>query len=38
LTALAASLGAPFWFDVLKKIIMIRSAGRVPDEPSPKAS
>ena len=32
LTALAASLGAPFWFDVLNKIITIRSAGRVPEE------
>jgi len=30
LTALAASLGAPFWFDILKKIITIRSAGPVP--------
>ncbi len=26
-TALAISLGAPFWFDVLKKIITIRSSG-----------
>ena len=33
LTALAASLGAPFWFDILKKIITIRSAGPVPDSP-----
>jgi hypothetical protein len=32
LTALAASLGAPFWFDVLNKIITIRSAGKTPDE------
>lgn len=31
LTALAVSLGAPFWFDILKKIIAIRSAGPVPD-------
>ncbi|MEK7257906.1 MAG: hypothetical protein AAB316_24320 [Bacteroidota bacterium] len=26
-TALAISLGAPFWFDILKKIITIRSSG-----------
>jgi hypothetical protein len=32
LTAIAVSLGAPFWFDVLNKIINIRSAGRAPDE------
>ncbi len=27
ITALAISLGAPFWFDVLKKIVNIRSSG-----------
>ena len=32
LTAFALSLGAPFWFDTLNKIINIRSAGRAPDE------
>ncbi len=32
LTALAASLGAPFWFDILNKIITIRSAGKIPEE------
>lgn len=32
LTALAASLGAPFWFDVLNKIMSIRSAGKAPEE------
>ena len=32
LTALAASLGAPFWFDMLNKIITVRSTGRVPNE------
>jgi hypothetical protein len=32
LTAIAVSLGAPFWFDVLNKIINLRSAGRAPDE------
>lgn len=31
LTTLAISLGAPFWFDVLKKVSMIRSSGRVPN-------
>jgi hypothetical protein len=30
LTALAASLGAPFWFDVLDKFISIRSSGDPP--------
>ena len=34
LTAGAASLGAPFWFDVLNKIITIRSAGKAPEESS----
>ena len=32
LTALAISLGAPFWFDLLNKVISIRSAGRSPAE------
>jgi hypothetical protein len=32
LTVLALSLGAPFWFDLLNKIINIRSAGKSPDE------
>jgi|GEM_PF-2487564 len=32
LTAIAVSMGAPFWFDMLNKIINIRSAGRAPDE------
>jgi hypothetical protein len=32
LTAVALSLGAPFWFDVLNKFINIRSAGKSPDE------
>ena len=35
LTAGAASLGAPFWFDTLKKIITIRSAGKSPAEAAP---
>ncbi len=32
ITALALSLGAPFWFDLLKKLISIRSSGVNPDE------
>jgi hypothetical protein len=32
LTVFAASLGAPFWFDILNKIISIRSAGKLPKE------
>ena len=34
LTALAISLGAPFWFDMLNKIIVIRSTVK-PKEKSP---
>jgi len=36
LTAAAASLGAPFWFDVLNKIVTVRSSGKAPEE-TPKA-
>ena len=36
LTAGAASLGAPFWFDMLNKIISIRASGKAPEE-TPKA-
>jgi hypothetical protein len=32
LTALAASLGAPFWFDTLNKFMSIRSVGKAPEE------
>jgi hypothetical protein len=32
LTACAASLGAPFWFDVLNRVISIRAAGKAPEE------
>ena len=32
LTVVAISLGAPFWFDVLNKIVSIRSAGKAPEE------
>ena len=31
LTALAASLGAAFWFDTLKRFISIRSSGEKPE-------
>jgi hypothetical protein len=36
LTIVAISLGAPFWFDMLNKIVNLRSAGRSPEE-APKA-
>ena len=32
LTAFAISLGAPFWFDMLNKVINIRAAGKAPEE------
>lgn len=32
LTGIAISLGAPFWFDLLNKVITIRAAGRSPAE------
>ncbi len=32
ITASAASLGAPFWFDLLKRVVAIRSAGKAPEE------
>jgi hypothetical protein len=32
ITAFAATLGAPFWFDMLNKIMTIRSAGKAPEE------
>lgn len=32
LTILAISLGAPFWFDMLNKIVNIRYSGKSPDE------
>lgn len=34
-TALAASLGAPFWFDTLQRFVNIRGNGRAPDEKDP---
>ncbi|MGJ9416286.1 hypothetical protein ACHAC9_00765 [Massilia sp. CMS3.1] len=39
LTAIAATLGAPFWFDMLNRIISIRAAGKAPEEePKPPKS
>jgi hypothetical protein len=32
ITASAMSLGAPFWFDILKRFVSIRSAGKAPEE------
>jgi hypothetical protein len=32
ITALAISLGAPFWFDMLNKVMNVRAAGRAPEE------
>jgi hypothetical protein len=32
ITALMLSLGAPFWFDLLKKLVAIRGAGIKPEE------
>ncbi|HEX5872209.1 MAG TPA: hypothetical protein VFY65_17385, partial [Longimicrobium sp.] len=32
LTGIALALGAPFWFDLLNKVISIRAAGRSPAE------
>jgi hypothetical protein len=38
LTAVAISLGAPFWFDTLGKFANLRMAGKKPElEPNPKA-
>lgn len=34
LTTAAVSLGAPFWFDVLKKVANLRAAGPVPEPAS----
>lgn len=38
LTALAVSLGAPFWFDVLNKIIVIRSTVKPAEKSGPEGS
>jgi hypothetical protein len=36
-TIFAISLGAPFWFDLLNRIMNLRSAGKVPDPAPSKA-
>jgi hypothetical protein len=36
-TGLAVSLGAPFWFDTLKRFLNVRSAGPVPKKSEPAA-
>ncbi len=35
ITAAAAAQGAPFWFDILKKLINVRSTGPKPSEQKP---
>ncbi len=35
LTALAASFGAPFWFDTLNRFVNLRNAGRPPGQTDP---
>jgi hypothetical protein len=35
LTAIALSLGAPFWFDLLSKFMNIRGSGARPDRVQP---
>jgi len=35
ITAIAVSLGAPFWFDTLNKLVNLRSSGRKPEEIKP---
>jgi hypothetical protein len=38
ITAIAVSLGAPFWFDTLNRFMNIRNAGRSPEEKRDKSS
>lgn len=38
LTGLAASLGAPFWFDVLGRFVNVRNSGKAPAEKDPTQS
>ncbi|MDO9310138.1 MAG: hypothetical protein Q7T85_00430 [Nitrosomonas sp.] len=35
ITALAGTLGAPFWFDAISKLIAIRGVGKRPEETTP---
>lgn len=32
MTVLAISLGAPFWFDLLNRFMIVRGGGKTPDE------
>lgn len=36
ITTVASSLGAPFWFDILSKIVRVRASGKLPEEKSTK--
>ena len=38
LTGLAVSLGAPFWFDLLNKFIVIRSTVKPTEKSAPEKS
>jgi hypothetical protein len=38
LTTIAVSLGAPFWFDILKKVVNLRSSGKAPEQAPTKTS
>ena len=38
ITALAVSLGAPFWFDMLNKIIVVRSTVKPQEKSGTEAS
>ncbi|ELR69037.1 hypothetical protein C900_05522 [Fulvivirga imtechensis AK7] len=38
ITALAVSLGAPFWFDLLNKVMKIRGTGSKPEEEEAKSA
>jgi hypothetical protein len=38
ISGVAAAQGAPFWFDILKKIINVRSSGANPNETAQKAA
>jgi hypothetical protein len=36
ITAVALSMGAPFWFDLLSRVMNVRNAAKIPDSASPK--
>ena len=38
LSAVAVSLGAPFWFDTLNRVMNLRNAGKAPDQPASKTA